>query len=309
MTALGTKQNPIRILVADNWGEDASNILTSAFPKIKFSVYKYVRSSNPHGHMVAECICHMLPEDCYAEIVFLPYIPLQNQEEYHWMNVIEKERNAGRPFHVANCSFGSHHKNVDQYKTLLGSKWDEPHELEYANKKIGDTIVVFAAGNQDSSTRMKDDLDNDVNYPQKPLSKLDNVYVIGACDKFGIPSTFSSDGKEVVSMYLGEDVIVFDPFKYSLTKVNGTSFAAPFCSGNMAENMIKGIDITPEWYLDYVLSQGWIAEGWVRGDHHRKAGYGCMLPVMYNKYFFQVHYVAGFTEQSLELAYHDFDKV
>jgi hypothetical protein len=309
MSKLGSKENPIRILVADNWGAEANSFLINSFPNIKFSVYKKARSTHPHGHMVAECICHMIPYDAYAEIVFLPYLSKQNNPSYNWMNVIESERNAGRPFHIANCSFGQWHQNNDIWRTLLDSQWDTPEQLEIANKKIGDTIVLFAAGNQDTSTRKFADADNDINYPQKALDKLKNVFVIGACDKNGVPSLFSSDGKEVWAMYLGEGVLLYDPIKRRKTKVNGTSFASPFAAGDVACNMIKGENITEKWYLDYVLSNAWLAEGWVRGQQHRKAGYGCMLPVMMNNDYFKNHYINRNDINSIELEYEDFDEV
>jgi hypothetical protein len=135
------------------------------------------------------------------------------------------------------------------------------------------------------------------------------VFVIGACDKNGVPSLFSSDGKEVWAMYLGEGVLLYDPIKRRKTKVNGTSFASPFAAGDVACNMIKGENITEKWYLDYVLSNAWLAEGWVRGQQHRKAGYGCMLPVMMNNDYFKNHYINRNDINSIELEYEDFDEV
>ena len=290
MSALGTKTNPIRILVADNWGKGADPTLKAEFPNIKFETYVETTSTHPHGHMVAECICRMLPEDTYATIVFLPYLTLQDRPEYNWLNVIKSERDSGRPFHVANCSFGAHHEDKDWLRESMGRAWDEPHELKAAADKIGNTIVLFAAGNQDSSKRNKPDMDNDINYPQKPLSVLENLFIIGACDKSGIPSTFSSDGEEVWAMYLGEGVRVFDPTKQKFVSVNGTSFASPHAAGDIATSMLTGHIVTKEWYLYYVLHHSWLAKDWARGERHRKAGFGCMLPVMYRVPFFSKMY-------------------
>jgi hypothetical protein len=308
MSDLGTINNPIRILVADNWGKGAHSYLSKAFPNVTFTVYKEAPSDHPHGHMVAECICYMLSSDTYAEIVFLPYLSLQGVTRYDWLNVIESEREAGRPFHVANCSFGAHHNNEDWRKRMLGAQWDTPEEIEVARKKIGDTIVLFASGNQDGSRRGRTDWDNDVNYPQKPLAQLKNLYVIGACDYRGIPSLFSSDGEEVFAMYLGEGVVVFDPLTNRLVKVNGTSFASPFAAGNVAELIINGYTQTEDWYLDYVLDSAWLAEDFERGKQHRKAGYGCMLPIMYSKDYFRNEYLTNSTG-ILEVKYQDFEEL
>lgn len=313
MTEIGTKENPLRILVADNWGADAHGTLKRKFPNVSFSTYVETSSTHPHGHMVAECICHMLPSDKFVEIVFLPYLELQNAPEYNWKNVIESERKAGRPFHIANCSFGAHHGNDDIWKFLLGAKWNTPEKLAEAKEKIGDTIVLFASGNQDSSTDKKDHMENDVNYPQKALSQLENVFVIGACDYRSIPSLFSSDGEQVFAMYLGENVVLFDPTINRIVSVNGTSFASPFAAGNVAEYILKGEKITHEWYLNLVLTKGWTARGWIRGKQHRKAGYGSMISEMYNKKYFKTYYRPRNGKLSalsrIETCYHDFKKI
>ncbi len=313
LNKIGTKGNPLRILVADNWGTDAHGTLKRKFPNVSFSTYVETSSVHPHGHMVAECICHMLPRDKYVDIVFLPYLDLQNVPEYNWKNVIESERKAGRPFHIANCSFGAHHGNDDVWKSVLGAKWNTPEKLAEAKEKIGDTIVLFASGNQDSSTPNKDHMENDVNYPQKALSQLENLFVIGACDYKSTPSLFSSDGEQVFAMYLGEGVALFDPTVNRIVKVNGTSFASPFAAGNVAEYMLQGEKITHGWYLNLVLTKGWIASGWNRGDQHRKAGYGSMISEMYNKEYFKKFYRSRSgrldTLQNLEDKYHDFDEI
>jgi len=308
-TPLGSKENPLRILIADNWGQDASSFLKRAFPRVAFSVHTKAKSDHPHGHMVAECVCHMLPSDTYAEIVFHPYITLQSQTAANWMNVIADARKAGNPFHLANCSFGSHHRDIDTLRKLLGMKWNSPTKLAEANEKIGDTIVVFASGNEDSSSRFYTDLDNDVNYPQRALSQLANVYVIGACNQIGIPSTFSSDGPEVFAMYLGEDVLVYDPIVKKVVGVDGTSFAAPHACGDIASLLLSQPSISKEWLKAYVLEHAWLAEGWIRGNQHRKAGYGCMLSTMYRREYFRNTYVENLGMMKAKTAYHDFNEI
>ena len=305
----GTKDNPLRILVADNWGAEANSYLKSAFPNVKFSVYYKAPSRHPHGHMVAECICHMLPSWVHAEIVFHPYITVQNQPELDWMEVIKSEREAGRPFDICNCSFGQHHGDQDRLRFWLGQKWNQPEVLKEAKEKIGDTIVFFAAGNQDSSRRGRPDEDNDINYPQRALDALGNLFVIGACDYQGIPTTFSSDGEEVFAMHLGQDVVVDDPIKNRITRVDGTSFACPFFTGFAAELIAHGEVLSEEFLTKYVIDNCFIAEGWERGKRHAKAGYGSMLFTLFSKPYYQNNYINEHCVLSFERSYMDFDDV
>jgi hypothetical protein len=276
---IGTPENPLRILVADNWGADAHPVLKSKFPNCSFFVYTTVPSDHPHGHMVSECILDMLPPDLHVHLTYYPYLLLQGEDSDGWVHAIRDAREAGTPYHLANCSFGIDDFDDPRLAAQLKAEWKNGEKLEHYKTCIGDTIVVFAAGNSDRSRRGAPEMDNDVAYPQVPLSALPNVFVIGACNNRGIPSLFSSDGEEVFSMYWGEGVPVLDPLKGVNTYVDGTSFAAPFACGDMAGILVSRGSFTKTKYLKYILEKGWTAEDWHRGDHHRKAGYGCMLGV------------------------------
>lgn len=307
---LGTKGNPVRVLVADNWGQDAHPHLKSRFPNVTFKTYVETPSPHPHGHMVAECICQMIDPSIHAEITFLNYLDLQDKPEYQWNHVLET---AEEPFHIMNGSFGRHHRNDDILQMFFDSEWAKPEKLQGYKEQIGNTVLVFAAGNEDSSRGSYADADNDVNYPQKYLSELEKVFVIGACDKYGNPSDFSSDGEEVFAMYFGEGVPVFDPTSSRNMYVNGTSFAAPFATGNLINEMVNGAMINEEWFRDYILKYGWFHPQWIAdglyGQRHRKAGYGCMLSVMQQSDYYRR--VMGLKEdvRSLEIKYHDLDKL
>ena len=274
----GSERNPYRVLIADNWGADVSPVLKKKHPNIKFSSEVPTQPGHPHGHMVAECFCAMIPDTVYVDLVFYPYIELQRDSADGWMNVLKNAREAGNPFDICNCSFGAHHGNNDVWKSFLKQTWADGQKLLDAREKIGNTRVVFASGNHDQSQRGRPHMGNDVNYPQRPLSALSNVFVIGACDVHSIPSLFSSDGEEVFAMYWGEKVPVLDPATSRVVRVDGTSFASPFAAGDLLMlSHTSGRLASKDDYLEYVLRTGTVAQGWVRGDRHRKAGYGAML--------------------------------
>lgn len=307
MSIKGTAENPWRILVSDNWGAGASVKLKGMFPNITFSVHTEAKSSHPHGHMVAECICHMLPKDAHAEIVFYPHILIQRfTPEDAWLDVIAKAREDGKPFDVCNCSFGITHDRGGTHEKELKASWLDGTRLKSAMQKIGDTLVFFAAGNSDHSRRGTPDMYNDVNYPQKPLSALANVYVIGACNYESVPSLFSSDGTEIFSMYWGEDVYLYDPVKSDFSRVDGTSFASPLATGDVVRLMHLGRSVSKDAMLNYVLDEGTVAKDWVKGARHRKAGYGCMMKVIKKQARMLVNRAEGMDSLNMPLAYHDF---
>lgn len=276
---IGTPSNPLRVMVADNWGADAHQRLKDKYPNCVFHVHTQTHSTHPHGHMVAECLLDMLPEDVHVHLTFYPYLALQGGHPDGWAEEIQRAREAGEPYHAVNCSFGIDDFDDPRFADRLRKEWKQPAMLQKYKDYLGDTLVVFAAGNSDQSQRGRPELDNDVNYPQAALCALPNVFVIGACSNTGVPSLFSSDGKEVLAMYWGEAVPVFDPMKGTNTYVDGTSFAAPFACGDIVSYMTAKGSVNQAQYIAYVLSKGWLAEGWERGTRHRKAGYGCMLGV------------------------------
>lgn len=305
----GTKSNPYRVLIADNWGAPAHPVMVSKYPNIRFSVYHSVPAVHPHGHMVADCFCSMIDPDVHVDVDFYPYLALQRASQDGWLNVIAAEAKAGRPYDVCNCSFGAHHNNDPGWQQHFKSLWQDGTRLRRARDLIGNTRVVFAAGNQDQSRRGRPHMGNDVNYPQRPLSALSNVFVIGACAINSVPSLFSSDGDEVFAMYWGEGVGIFDPLRGRVVRVNGTSFASPFAAGDllMLEHEL-GRPATEDDYLFHVLNRGTVADGWVRGDRHRKAGFAAMVEAQklrMAQLFPSADTVTSLTKQPL--AYFEFD--
>lgn len=307
----GTKSNPYHVLIADNWGAQAHPVMAAKYPNVRFSVYQPAPATHPHGHMVADCFCSMIDPDVYVDLDFYPYLELQRESQDGWLNVIAAEAKAGRPYDVCNCSFGAHHNNDPFWQQYFKSLWQDGTRLARARDLIGDTRVVFAAGNQDRSRRGRPHMDNDVNYPQRPLSALSNVFVIGACAINNVPSLFSSDGYEVFAMYWGEGVGIFDPLRERVVRVNGTSFASPFAAGDLLM-LYTELGRKPEKddYLMHVLRRGRVADGWARGDRHRKAGFGSMLHMQKIRMANLFPAPSEITAlESMPAAYFDFDPV
>ena len=271
---------PLRILVADTWGTAVHPSLARQFPNVTWSIHTRTNSAHPHGHQVAECLAKMLPPDREVEICFYPYLSLQDRRPHGWAEVVAEARDQGRPFSLVNCSFGAHHEDSAHIKRALTREWMDGSLLKYYMSLLQDTPVVFASGNHDSTSSRTQDLDNDVCYPQRPLSVLDNVFVVGACDRRGVPTDWSADGLEVTCSYLGHQVKVLDPVTGRYTRVDGTSFASPFCAGDMAACLLEGHKITREYFEAYVQAHGLIPRGWERGRRHPKDGLGVMLPSM-----------------------------
>ena len=280
---------PLRILVADTWGTEVHPSTARQFPNIQWTVHTRTNSPHPHGHQVAECCAKMLPPDHRAEICFYPYLTLQSRNPMGWAEVIRDARMEGNPFDLAICSFGFHHGNnrrtIEQQEAL----WADGKLLNQYRELLGDTPVVFASGNHDSTTPWAPDLSNDVCYPQKPLSTLDNVFVVGACNIRGVPMDWSADGLEVTCAYLGHQVRVLDPITGRYTRVDGTSFAAPLCAGDMGCLITEGHQITREYFESYVLAHGLIPVGWERGRRHPKDGLGTMLSAMEKRLGISLH--------------------
>lgn len=279
---LGTAENPLRILVADNWGALPHPYMYRKYENCVFKVPTHAVSMHPHGHMVMECIMDMLPRTAHVELTLYPHLTLQRERPDGWLDMLKAANDAGTPFHLCNCSFGSSHGDDDLMRAFLDAHYGIRSKLYKRAEDIlknVPTIVTFASGNSNSATRRKPDPDNDVNYPQKWFAAFDRVFVIGACGPNAVPSLFSSDGEQVFAMYWGEAVPVYDPVVGRNTYVDGTSFASPFACGDIGRLLLQGIDVTRAAYFQHVYKEGWVKKGWERGKHSLEAGYGCMLPV------------------------------
>lgn len=295
---------PLRILVADTWGTDVHPALQRQFPNIQWTVHTRAASTHPHGHQVAECCAKMLPPEAEVEICFYPYLTLQNRAPVGWADVIHQERERGNPFDVCVGSFGFHHGDDASTIEQQEREWEDGSLLGVYKRKLGNTPVVFASGNHDSTDVFRPDLGNDVCYPQKPLSTLDNVFVIGACNIRGNPMAWSADGLEVTASYLGHQVRVLDPMTGRYVRVDGTSFAAPFGAGDIASLIHEGHEITREYYEAYVLANGLIPRGWERGRRHPKDGLGVMLPSMRKRLGYPLNTLSASAREDKE--YFDF---
>lgn len=270
----------LRILVADTWGTDVHPTLKRQYPHIRWTIHTQANSTHPHGHQVAECCAKMLPPDEEVEICFYPYLSLQHKHPHGWAQVVRDARHTGNPFDLVICSFGAHHGDRDYNRNAMAREWEDGSRLDMYRNLLGSTPVVFASGNDDQTSMFQTHLANDVCYPQRPLSYLDNVFVVGACDRNGTPTEWSADGLEVTCAYLGHRVRVLDPATGRYLRVDGTSFAAPFCAGDIACLILEGHEITREYFEAYVIAHGLTPPTWTRGRRHPKDGLGVMLPSM-----------------------------
>jgi hypothetical protein len=144
--------------------------------------------------------------------------------------------------------------------------YDSEHikKVEKAIEQCG-CEFYFAAGNSGDLRS-----DPDVDYPQRLLHGP-YVHVIGACNADGVPCTFSGDGEQVDAMYLGQDAASIDPITGKWIWWSGTSRSTPGALGDSIVNNVFGPEVVSRY-----INLSTIMEGWERGKHSKKAGYGCM---------------------------------
>lgn len=155
---------------------------------------------------------------------------------------------------------------VDIINMSLGtpnSNWELERAITSAVQN--DIIVVCAAGNSGK--------ENSVMYP----AKYNNVFAVGAINKSGNASAFTSRGWEVDIAAPGEKILTTWKDN-SYVKVSGTSFSAPVVSGVMALLLQAGIKPTHDMLKETAID---IEE---EGED-TKTGYGVIDPItIYEKY-------------------------
>lgn len=253
-----------RVLICDAQGMMPSRHLRNEYPNATFRVLEEAPTRDPHGEMVAECFLrgHGTREE--VEIVFYPYIQLQQKNPYGWADAIQ-EVNPD----ICNCSFGVWDNDDGMAESMLKIYWEESSRAKAIPEKIGDTNVFFASGN----FNRKWDKDDDIGYPGKALRNLPNVYLIASANRDGFPSHDSSDGLGIFCMAWGRDVRLWHPGRFDFVTVSGTSFAAPFVAGIMARDF-GAQRFTREQAMAWLLERVTVAEGWTKGEPHPVAGYG-----------------------------------
>ena len=177
----------------------------------------------------------------------------------------------GEKVNVISISFG--------YKTFN-------KQLAMAVEKaiLSDIIVVCCASNDGVWTS------NPITYP----GKLGQVLCIGACDRFGQPAKFSSAGREVDFVELGESLWVPSVHRYRkdvLKVLEGTSYSTPVVAGlicHLLQDLRRlseshncpGLfaDMHNVWCMRELLK----SMSTVKGHHDSARGYGRLEP---NEYF------------------------
>jgi len=178
----------------------------------------------------------------------------------------------GEKVNVISISFG--------YKTF--SK-----QLAMAVEKAisNDIIVVCCASNDGKWTS------NPITYP----GRLGQVLCIGACDQYGQPAKFSSAGREVDFVELGESLWVPSIHRYRndvLKVLDGTSYSTPAVAGLICHLLqdLRRLSEThdcPSLFTDmhnvWCMRELLKSMSTVKGHHDCARGYGRLEPMEYFK--------------------------
>jgi hypothetical protein len=256
----------MKVLIFDSQGAEISDKYRSMFPNIRFrgieppglpAVY------HPHGAMCGYFICSALAaRPGGAEVVFARIFNDKAQmygNANTWMiDVVEQER----PDYISN-SWGLWDQD-DQLGILVAKTFSEGYVKVWKEMKARIGFVDFrASGNNDSN-----DSDQDVAYPQAMMP--DDVHLIGACDRAGIPTPWSSDGRGVECVFWGHQIRACD-IEGRFSVVSGTSFACPKACGVAAR-----LGLGDREWRDLVIAQATRPAGEAFPLPHAKWGWGCM---------------------------------
>lgn len=225
----------------------------------------YTFNSPAPGAKVVVCkVCHDEQDD---ETVSIEAII----SALHFINAHNVNPASSYKVDVISLSFGFDHFN-------------EKLAIEIQEAVRGGIIVVCCASNDGSK------IPNPITFP----GRLGNVLCIGACDKFGNPSRFSSQGREIDFMELGEDVWVPSIGKDdSLTAVDGTSYSTPVVAGLICRilhdlrRLSSSVGGCP-WLHNKMHNVWCIREllktmSVMQGHHDKTRGYGKLIPEQYFK--------------------------
>lgn len=307
-----------RILILDTIGSEYKNIhpkYRELFPNANFYHIPLPERYNdgidrnvaPHGVQCAFCYLSQMPSDQGVDVYFLKILGTKFDftKDYWWMEAVKDLK----PDSI-NFSVGAHHGNSKATMAWLFRRYKSFARKFVKTLEDTDTQVFCAAGNEDSSSRGRIDRDNDVSFPQRLMYGSDHVHIIGSCDRYGFPSWFSSDGKEVLGMYWGDSVPVMHPFTGKRQRISGTSFSCPFAMADADLRNLKN-----ERFFAYIETAAVRAKGWDPLIRHPKAGFGGMLPSMRGNFkdsaidLFAMHKAMVCSKEFEPLAYFDLKKV
>lgn len=160
---------------------------------------------------------------------------------------------------VANLSWGGGLKNVESALEKNAAGGDaaeraalarEIFEIEKAGlrealESVPDILFIVAAGNSD----------NDVEFEEMIPSSFDlpNVLVVGAVNRAGLPTGFTSFGRTVRVYANGFEVESYVPGGERL-KLSGTSMAAPQVTNLAAKLLAVEPDLTPAGVIERILA-------------------------------------------------------
>ena len=186
-------------------------------------------------------------------------------------------------------SYNKIHTNADSKVDIISisfsyDTFDKQLAMAIQEAISTDIIVVCCASNDGMRTQ------NPISYP----GRLGHVLCIGACDQYGQPAKFSSVGKEVDFVELGEGVWVPSVgYRNDEVKVlDGTSYSTPAVAGLICRLLqdLRRLSVTyhyPDLYDDmhniWCMRELLKSMSTVRGHHDTARGYGRLEPKEYFK--------------------------
>ena len=226
----------------------------------------YVFNSPAPGAKLLVCkICHDESEDepalIKATIKALDYIISRNKNTQNRQNFVN----------VISLSFG-----FDYFDWELASKIQEA---------VNTGIIIVCCASNDGSK-----IPNPISYP----ARLGNVLCVGACDKYGSPTQFSSQGREIDFVELGEDVWAPTVGRRddTITAVSGTSFSTPSVAGlicRLLQDLKRLANATGQAWIYDKMHNVWCMRELLKsmavmqGHHDKAKGYGKLIPQQYFK--------------------------
>ncbi len=222
---------PIRILIADTWGGwPLADSYKAAFPRARFVDHAprpcFVEP-HPHGGLCASRVLLPLIDDD-VEIHFVPFLgEVVPDDPFTWL--LEKVAEI-RP-HIWSNSWGQERPPQAIIDKAFAAAWQPWVDAEAALRAEIGYLLAFAAGNTDTGGLAY----KDVGYPTRLIQ---GAIVVGAIDRRGLTTKWSSDGNVTVSEF-GHYVWVLNPLTGRWELGSGTSYSDPSEVGLLAYLMLR----------------------------------------------------------------------